>query len=98
VRLILEVVARASITHTEWVAALNHEAWDDAVKNDAVVKRSVLLLASLWVGPLFSAFSEALKVGYRYRCVVAKEVDLDGAVVGVQSCYRCVRGHEPILA
>ena len=68
------------------------------MKNDAVVKRSVLLFAGLWVGPLLGAFSEALKVGHRYRCVVAKEVDLDGSVVGVQSCYRCVRGHEPILA
>jgi len=39
--------------------------------------------------PLNGSGGKALEVGYGLRGVKAIKVDLDGPVVGVQSCYRC---------
>lgn len=39
--------------------------------------------------PLNGAGSQALEVAYGFGGVKTKKVDLDGSVVGVQSCYRC---------
>ena len=85
--LVVEVVAWAAAAGARWVSALNHEARDDAVKDYAVVER---------LAGLFSA-SEVNKVFYGDRRFVAKQVDLDCAVVGVNGCDLCM-SHCSILA
>lgn len=39
--------------------------------------------------PLNGAGGQALEVAYGLGGVKSKKVDLDGSMVGVQSCYRC---------
>ena len=81
--LVVELVAGAADALAERVAALEHEVLDDAVEDDAVVERVGADLARGGVGPLDRAGGEADEVGDGLRGVVAEEVDLDGAVVGL---------------
>ena len=84
VDLVVEVVARAADALTERVAALDHEARDDAVEDDVLVERALAGLAGGGVGPLAGAVGEADEVLDRAGSVVSEEVDDDVAVVGVQ--------------
>ncbi len=80
-------VARAAGALAERVAALDHEAVDHAVEDEAVVVRLLHLLARLRVGPLLRALGEADEVGDGLRRVLVEELDgelaLRGGEVGV---------------
>src|SRR5262249_58397839 len=52
--LVREVVARPARTLAEWIAALNHETVDDAVKDGAVVIRLRHGAAAARIGPLLA--------------------------------------------
>ena len=62
VELVGEVVAGSADPLAERVAALNHEAVDHAMKDDAVVVRLRDLLVGARVGPLLGAFGQADEV------------------------------------
>ena len=86
--LVTELVAGATHSGSGWVSALEHEALDDAVEDYAVIKA----LASdgctgAGVFPLFGSGRETFEVLHGLGSVKTKQVDLDGAVVGVQCCY-----------
>ena len=98
VDLVVELVARSADALAERVAALDHEAGDDAVEDDAVVQRVARLLAGGGVRPLDLAGREADEVLDGLRGVVAVEVDLDGAVVGVEGRDCGVNRHALILS
>ena len=64
VDLVLEEVAGVARAVARAVAALDHEAGDDAVEGGAVVEGlAVHLLQGLGVGPVLGAFGEADEVG-----------------------------------
>ena len=92
-------VARAAGAAAQRVAALDHEVLDDAVEDGAVVERRArLVLAGLRVGPGLLAGGQSDEVLDGLRRVVAEEVDLDVAVVGVDRGYVCVQRHGSILS
>ena len=98
VDLVVERVAGATRSLTERVAALNHEAGDDAVKDDTVIEGSITGLAGGGVGPLAGSVGEANEVTYGLGSVVTKKVDDDITVVGVNSCNSSPLGHSSILS
>ena len=64
VDLVLEEVAGIAGAVAEAIAALDHEAGDDAVEGGAVVEGLMVhFLEGLGVGPVFGAFGEADEVG-----------------------------------
>ena len=64
VDLVIEEVAGVAGAVADAVAALDHEAGDDAVEGGAVVEGLVVhFLEGLWVGPVLGAFGEADEVG-----------------------------------
>ena len=67
--LVRERVAGSADALAERVAALDHEAVDDAVKDDAVVVRLRHLLVGARVGPLLRALGEADEVLDRLRAL-----------------------------
>ena len=77
VDLVVELVARAADALTERVAALDHEAGDDAVEDDVRVQRVIRLLAGGRMRPLDLTRREADEVLHGLRGVVPEEVDHD---------------------
>src|SRR5262245_58363946 len=71
--LVAKLVTRTARAGAERVAALDHEAVDDAVKDQPVVERPLHLLAVLWIRPLLGAFGEAHEVGDRVRGVLIEQ-------------------------
>ena len=63
------VVAGPADALAERIAALNHEAVDHAVEDDAVVVRLRDLLVGARVGPLLGAFGQADEVVDRVRAL-----------------------------
>src|SRR5699024_6786096 len=84
--LVVEGVARAAGAGAQRVAALEHEAGDDAVEDDAVVERTGDLLAGLRVGELAGALGETHEVLDGLGCVVREQLETDVPVIGVKSC------------
>ena len=98
VDLIIELVAGATRSIAERVAALDHKAGDDAVEDNAVVEgRSLLRLTGLFVCPVNVTRREADEVLHRLGCMVTEQVDLDFSVVGVKGGDSGVLRHIPIL-
>ena len=83
-KLIGEAITRSTHSISHWVATLNHEVCDYAVKNSSVIKRLSCLLASDWVDPLPLSLRQLHKVGYGLWGMVWKELDLDIAFAGMQ--------------
>src|SRR5262249_48935336 len=76
-KLVGELVARSAGPLTETIAALNHEAVDDAVKDHAVVERRFLAFAGDRVAPLFGAFSKADEVLHGVGRFPVEQADLE---------------------
>src|SRR5699024_10502141 len=83
VDLVVEVVARATGTGAQRVAALDHEAGDDAVEHGLVVERARVLAGRVGALVLLGALGEADEVVHGLRRMVAEEIDADVTVVGV---------------
>src|SRR5262249_43065096 len=64
---VFELIPWPAVAFAERIATLEHEAADDAVKDDAVVERLLVALAGSRVLPLPGAFSEADEVGHGLR-------------------------------
>ena len=96
--LVLELVAGAANTHAERVTALNHEVLDNTVEHHIFVERSVHDLAAAGVLPLFRTVCQTDKVLNGQRCMVAKEINDNITVVGVNSCLSCCISHRSILS
>src|SRR5678815_3813396 len=60
---------RSAFACSFWVATLNHESVDDAVEDEAIVERLLLLLSG-WIGPLDCSVRKAHEVRNRYRCLL----------------------------
>ena len=89
VDLVLEEVAGIPGAITGTVAALNHEARDDAMEGGAVVKRLIMyLLQRFGIGPLLGALGEADKVGNRDRSFFFEELAAETAHGGVNDGSR----------
>ena len=54
-KFILETITRTADAAAQRIAALNHEAGDDAVKDRAIVERLLHFLAGLRVAPFFGS-------------------------------------------
>src|SRR5262249_30781574 len=72
-----ELVAGPAGALAEAVAALNHEAVDDAVKDHAVVERRLLALAADRVAPFLRAFGETDEILYSVGRFLVEEADLE---------------------
>lgn len=94
VELILELVARAATAGAGWVAALNHEAVDDAVEDRTVVERALSGARSVLGLVVSGTVSQGDEVLYCLWSVVAKELDLNVTVVGVHDCSCSLETHE----
>ena len=82
--LVLELVARSTGTGAGGVAALDHEAVDDAVEDCAVVERSGLGTRRVLRRVLLGSVREADEVRDGLGGVIAEQFDDDIAAVGVQ--------------
>src|SRR6266851_5352457 len=83
---VFKLIARASETCACWVATLDHEIGNHAVKDGAVVEAVLALLAADRVTPLALAFSEVCKIGYGFRRLFFEEPADDGAFRGIKDC------------
>ncbi len=96
--LIRKFIARTTHAIARWIAALNHEVGNDAVKNRAVVKLVVALLAADGVGPLPFTLGELDKVFYRLGRVFFEEAADDLTFTGVNDGIGSwITGHEELL-
>ena len=77
--LVGEVVARPAGALAEPIAALDHEAVDHAVEDDAVVERRLPPLAGRRVAPLLGALGEADEVGDRVGGFLVEQADVEVA-------------------
>src|SRR5260370_21006140 len=66
-----ELVARAAHAGAFGIATLDHELWDDAMEDGAVVELGALFAAA---GPVLCAFGEADEVGYGFGCVFLEDL------------------------
>src|SRR5204863_8971073 len=82
VELVLEVVAGAAGPLSQRVAALNHEAVDDAMKDRSVVIRGLHLLARAWIGPFLRAFGQADEIRDGFWRLVFEQLDREVALAG----------------
>ena len=96
--LIVELIAGATGSLAERIASLNHEIFDDPVKDRSVVERRGGSDAGSGVLPLQLAGRETDKVLDRLRCMITKEVDLNGSESCVQGGDSGVLRHTLILA
>src|SRR5258706_1503302 len=72
-RLVVKLVTGAAIALTEGVAGLDHKIFNDAMKNNAVVKRFIdHFFTSGWIGPFFTTGSETDKIGDGKRGIFGK--------------------------
>ena len=96
--LICKFITRTTHAVARWIAALNHEVGNHAVKNRAVVKLVVALLAADGVGPLPFALGELDKVFYRLGRVFFEEAADDLTFTGVDDGIGSwITGHEELL-
>jgi hypothetical protein len=84
VDLVVERVAWAAATGAGRVAALDHEAADHPVEDDAVVVRAAARLAVARVRVRLRAFGEFDEIADSLRRVVGEQFHADGSDVGVQ--------------
>ncbi len=83
--LVIKEVARVAGAIADAVAALDHEAGDDAVEVGVVVEAgAVHFLLGDGVGPVFSAFSEADEIGYGLGRLCVEELTGEAAHGGVE--------------
>ena len=73
--LVGEFVARPADALAERIAALDHEAVDDAVEDDAVVVGLRDLLVRARVGPLLGALGESDEIRDRVRRLLIEEAN-----------------------
>ena len=69
------IVAGPARALPERIAALDHEAVDDAVKDDAVVERRLLALAGRRVGPFLGALRQPDEIGDGLRRFLVEQPD-----------------------
>lgn len=93
VELVAEFVAWAATAGAGWVAALDHEAIDDAVEDRAIVERAFVGAGCVGLAVFLGALCQANEVSDGLWCVVTKEVHGDIALVGVENCGSCLVSH-----
>jgi hypothetical protein len=79
VEFVSKVVAGTARSLAERIAALDHEAIDHPMKDDAVIERGFLALAGLRVAPFLGPFRQADEVADRIRRLLIEEPDLEVA-------------------
>src|SRR5699024_51098 len=95
VELVFELIAWAADTATQWVTALDHEVWNDAVENGAVVESdTVFLFTRSRVVPFLGSGRQANEVVDGFWRMIAEEFDDDVAAVGLDNCFMCSDTHE----
>src|SRR6185312_8660835 len=86
VRTQLIVKGKADVTgaRSRWIAALDHEIRDSAMKNHAVVKRlAVHGLAGFWIFPVLFPGGKADEVGHSFRRLFGKQFTFEVTRGGV---------------
>src|SRR5262245_3584855 len=66
-KLICELVSRPAHPRSVWAASLNHEVRNDAVENQPVVKRPLLLFSGLFVCEFLGSFRQTDEILNRLR-------------------------------
>ncbi len=80
---ILELIAWSTHTHSKRVSALNHEIWNDTMKNGSCIKGFALHgFVGFWISPFLGSFSETNKVFYSFWSFVLEQGQCDGSEVG----------------
>ena len=81
-----ELISRSTHAGAHWVAALNHEAIDDAVKDGAVIQLCIGLVTSVGIDPVALSLRQLGEVSDGLGCVVREQLDGDISECGVQGC------------
>src|SRR5262245_23662142 len=84
--LIGEFVTWSAVAFAERIAALDHEAVDNPMKDDAVVVGLATLLIGARVGPLLAAFGEPDEIRDRIRHLFVEEADGEVAFARDEIC------------
>ena len=92
--LVGEFVAGAAGSRAQRIAPLNHEAFDDAMKDEPVIKRTLRLLSGLRIGELFRPFGQPREVRHRVRDVGIEQPNLEIAFSRRKECMQ----HPNIIA
>src|SRR5436190_19175959 len=88
-KLVREVIPRAADALAQRIAALNHEAVDDAVKDGAVVVRFPHLLVRPGVAPLLGSFRQPDEVFHCPRGLLVEQSYGETAFTGRKLRVRC---------
>ena len=79
-----ELVPGPARARAKGAAALQHEALDDAMKDEAVKERPLALLAGLGIGELLRAFCKPDEIGYRVGNFLVEQLDFERAFARVE--------------
>lgn len=97
VEFVFEAVAWAAHAGAGWVAALDHEPFDDAVEDGAVIEWPFVRASGVLLGVWRGALCEGDKVFDSFWCMVAEQFDFNVTKVGVQDCSCSLKTHEAHL-
>src|ERR1700730_662655 len=93
-----ELISRSARTRPQGTSALDHEIGNDAMKSQAVVKRTFCFLAGLRIGKLLGALGQAHKIRHGLRRFFLKKtadnVPLRSLKNGIRSGRAC-QSHLP---
>src|SRR5579871_5896782 len=92
---VFELIARAAHACSLRIAALDHEIWNDAVEDGAVVKPVTRFFARRGMRPLALAFRKFHKIGHRLWCLFFKQPAHDVSFRGLKGGIKSgLTGHE----
>src|SRR5690606_37237991 len=87
VELVGEAVAGSADALAQWITALDHEAVDHAVEDEAVIEgRAGATLSRGRVDPFLRALRQADEVGDRPGRLLVEEPDRERALAGLEPC------------
>jgi hypothetical protein len=85
---IAELVTGTARSGAERIAALDHEAGDDAMKDESVVKGLFHLLATPRVGPFLRAFGQTYEIRYGIWGFRLEKLNSKRPFAGRKSCLQ----------
>ena len=89
IEFIRELVTRSSLAGSLWISALNHEVWDDAVKDGPIIKWGSVFLYS--IGHL--ALGQSDEVAHRHRRLLHFQSDQDVSFCGLEKSEQALLQH-----
>src|SRR6202051_2472688 len=94
-KLVGEFVTRPAASSTFRASALNHELRNHPVKNQSVIKITLLFLPGLLVGKFFSSFRQPHKILHRLRRFFIQQTNHNIALRSLKNCVcSCRSAHQ----